>query len=379
MSTLEGAVVTHNVTAAARNSVHSVLVNHPRIRGQQSALYVKYQNRPALLGGVATYRNNVHLSPRSEVVGAVPKSMLDAYFNKIRLVPNPVLLEQSDTGFDWVAGSIAFHDSQGNKSELWARGYRVIDPTQWGYAVWSTYFDRSVSVTSQSQDFRIATPANFLQFSQAEYKTGLTQDGLNLLVLAGDPTIPVLTLLGPNPLLLQPDDAYIEFGATAFDDFDGDLTSQIVIDASQVNTAIQATYTVTYRVNDPNSNFANATRTVIVQDTVAPVITIIGKSSVALERYANYVDAGATAFDSYDGDLTSNIVTFGSVDTSIESTYLITYDVVDAAGNVADQAVRLVQVGAYFGHVLRAKFCDFNVVLRNKLTTDLVLRGSLNE
>ena len=373
MSTVEGVVLTQGVIATARNTAHPFWANQPRVRGQQSALYVQYQARPVLLGDVSNDRS-VALKARGDIDGAIPKSMMDAYFNKIRLVPNPVLLEQLDVGYDTVDGYIAFSDSEGNVSELWARGNRTVDPQQYDYAAWSTYFDRPVSVTSQSQDFRLATPANDLEFVQAEYKTGL-----KLLVLAGDGTLPVLTLLGPNPVLLQPDDVYPEYGATADDEFDGNLTDQIVIDASDVNTAIQDTYTVTYRIDDPNGNFATTTRTVIVQDTVAPVITIIGDSSLTLERYANYVDAGATALDSYDGDLTSSIVTYDDVDTSIESTYLVTYNVVDAAGNVADQAVRLVQVGAYFGHVLRAKFDDGDVVLRSKLTTDLVLRGRLNE
>ena len=328
-------------------------------------------NTDPLRGGLKRSSVSYLSTQRSGGFGA---SMGDTYFNKIRLVPNPILLEQLDVGYDTIDGYIAFSDSEGNVSELWARGNRTSDPQQYDYAAWSTYFDRPVSVTSQSQDFRLATPASQLEFVQAEYKTGL-----NLLVLAGDGTLPVLTLLGPNPVLLQPDDVYAEYGATADDEFDGDLTDQIVIDASDVNTAIQDTYTVNYRVDDPNGNFATASRTVIVQDTAAPVITVIGDSSLTLERYADYVDAGATAFDSYDGDLTSSIVTYNDVDTSIESTYLVTYDVVDAAGNVATQAVRLVQVGAYFGHVLRAKFDDGDVVLRSKLTTDLVLRGRLNE
>ena len=306
--------------------------------------------------------------------GGLGGSMGDVYFEKIRLLPNPILLPALDTGYDRVDGYIAFSDDQGNVSQLWARGERTVDPQQHDYSAWSTYFDRPVSVTSQSQDFRLATPASNLAFEQAEYKPGL-----KLLVLAGDGTLPVLTLLGPNPQLLQPNDVYSEYGATADDAFDGDLTDQIVIDASDVNTTVQDTYTVNYRVDDPNGNFATATRTVIVQDTIAPVITLTGQSSLSLERYANYIDAGATAFDAHDGDLTSSIVTFDNVDTSIESTYLVTYNVTDAAGNIANQAVRIVQVGAYFGHVLRARLDDGEVVLKGKLTTDLVLRGGLNE
>jgi hypothetical protein len=374
MSTVEGVVLTQGVIATARNTAHPFWANQPRVRGQQSALYVQYQARPVLLGDVSNDRS-VALKARGNIDGAIPKSMMDAYFNKIRLVPNPVLLEQLDVGYDTVDGYIAFSDSESNVSELWARGNRTVNPQERDYAVWSTYFDRPVSVTSQSQDFRLATPANALEFEQAEYKTGL-----KLLVLAGDGTVPVLTLLGPDTISLQPNDTYIEFGATAIDAVDGDLTADIVIDSSAVNMAVQGTYTVYYRVDDPNGNFDTATRTVIVVDNIRPVISLIGEALVVLEKDDSYVDAGATAYDLSDGDLTSSMTTFNDVDTSIERTYILTYNVTDATGNEAFEVRRVVRVGPLSVFVLSSCLNGLgDVVLKDKLTSDLVLRGKLNE
>ena len=59
-----------------------------------------------------------------------------------------------------------------------------------------------------------------------------------------------------------------------------------------------------------------------------------------------YTDAGATATDNYDGDLTSSIVTVNSVDTSVVGSYTVTYNVSDAAGNAATQVTRTVNVTA---------------------------------
>ena len=70
-------------------------------------------------------------------------------------------------------------------------------------------------------------------------------------------------------------------------------------------------------------------------DTTAPVITLIGDASVSVFRNTNYVDAGAIATDNVDGDLTSSIVTTGSVDVTTIGIYTITYSVSDAAGNSA--------------------------------------------
>ena len=64
-----------------------------------------------------------------------------------------------------------------------------------------------------------------------------------------------------------------------------------------------------------------------------PVISLIGSSSISIERGTTYSDAGATASDNIDGDITSSITTSGLVDTSTPGTYTITYSVSDAAGN----------------------------------------------
>jgi len=70
-------------------------------------------------------------------------------------------------------------------------------------------------------------------------------------------------------------------------------------------------------------------------DTEAPIISMNGAERVVLKVGENYTDAGATALDNKDGDLTANIVVTGVVNISVPGTYLITYTVEDAAKNVA--------------------------------------------
>src|SRR5690606_6476605 len=62
----------------------------------------------------------------------------------------------------------------------------------------------------------------------------------------------------------------------------------------------------------------------------------------------DYQDAGATAFDDIDGDLTAAIVVDDPVDTSVIGTYTVSYEVVDSAGNKAS-ASRIVEVQARSG------------------------------
>lgn len=80
-----------------------------------------------------------------------------------------------------------------------------------------------------------------------------------------------------------------------------------------------------------------------VEINTAPVITISGEQEVTVELNTFYIDAGATAYDAEDGDLTAAIVKDCNVDTSKEDTYTCTYTVTDS-GMLTDTKVRTVIV-----------------------------------
>ncbi|WP_323787371.1 reprolysin-like metallopeptidase [Psychroserpens sp.] len=87
-------------------------------------------------------------------------------------------------------------------------------------------------------------------------------------------------------------------------------------------------------------------------DTEAPVITLNGASTINLNVGSSYTELGATATDNIDGDLTSSIVVGGdTVDPNLIGTYLVTYNVSDAAGNPAIEVIRTVNVTAF-------QYCD---------------------
>lgn len=88
-----------------------------------------------------------------------------------------------------------------------------------------------------------------------------------------DTTPPVISLLGPNPLILQVGDTYVEPGATVTDNTDEDLSGALVIDSSAVDTSTLGTYIVTYDVSDSSGNAATqVTRTVEVFDEVIDTV-----------------------------------------------------------------------------------------------------------
>ena len=81
----------------------------------------------------------------------------------------------------------------------------------------------------------------------------------------------------------------------------------------------------------------------LLVEPTAPVITLSG-GPVTLTVGGGYNDAGATAMDDRDGDITANIVTVNPVNTGTAGTYTVTYNVMDGAGNAATQVTRTVTV-----------------------------------
>lgn len=75
-----------------------------------------------------------------------------------------------------------------------------------------------------------------------------------------------------------------------------------------------------------------------------PVIIILGSNPVNLNQDDPYTDAGATASDVEDGDLTSSIITINNVDTSIIGATGVTYEVTDSNSNFVS-VTRVVNVG----------------------------------
>ena len=81
-------------------------------------------------------------------------------------------------------------------------------------------------------------------------------------------------------------------------------------------------------------------------DNVKPVIKLNGNSTVNVRLGDKYVDAGATASDNIDGNITSKIITKSNVNTLKVGTYTVSYTVSDKAGNV-DTKTRTVKVFDY--------------------------------
>ena len=147
-----------------------------------------------------------------------------------------------------------------------------------------------------------------------------------------DTTAPAITLIGYNPLYIELGTGYVELGATTNDG------STVTIDASAFVDTI-GNYSITYNATDAAGNNATeVTRTVNVEDTTAPVITLTGDNPQTIELGAGYSELGATTDDG------STVNIDSSAFVNAVGTYTITYNATDAAGNAAAELTRTVNV-----------------------------------
>jgi len=72
---------------------------------------------------------------------------------------------------------------------------------------------------------------------------------------SNDNTPPIINIIGDSTVYVGKDSVYTDLGATATDEMDGDITSQIQI-INPVNTSITGNYQVKYNVSDKAGNAA---------------------------------------------------------------------------------------------------------------------------
>ncbi len=167
-------------------------------------------------------------------------------------------------------------------------------------------------------------------------------------VVVRDTTPPVVNLIGNREIKLLYGQAYVEYGATAVDNYDGPL--EVLINNPIIIDKI-GTYEVTYVAYDESGNRGSTVRYVEIIDNVSPVITLIGDEVTYVEVYSEFKDEGALVEDNVDGTfiMPGSSFYFGEelvnrIDTSRLGTYYVHYDYQDTAGNIGAGKVRIVIV-----------------------------------
>ena len=151
---------------------------------------------------------------------------------------------------------------------------------------------------------------------------------------------PVITLISDPDTYVLPGHVYEEEGFFAEDNYDGDLTAQVIRE--------QTGDTVIYSVTDSSGNTFSVTREIVYNDPIPPKLTLDGDTEITLTQGAAYEEPGFSATDNCDGDITDQVAVSGSVNIFVPGTYTLEYFVSDQYGNTAT-ATRTVKVNEITG------------------------------
>ena len=152
---------------------------------------------------------------------------------------------------------------------------------------------------------------------------------------------PEITLLGDNPYEMQPGIDFRDVDPL----YEVDLGTSVSIDYSNVVTTDNSVFYVVYRASDGVNPDTVVLRRVAVADTLSPIVTIIGDNPYTLERYAVYVDPGATT----DTEAGSRFVSItNNINNTAVGSYTVTYDVTDDinANTIVQRIVNVVDTTA---------------------------------
>lgn len=135
----------------------------------------------------------------------------------------------------------------------------------------------------------------------------------------------------------------------AWDDVDGDITSQIVVveDNYTPNRFTIGTWTITYSVTDSSDNESTLVMSVVVSDVVKPTLvsaqntyTIGYKQTFDVEQLRAQIQA--SSFDNYDDTVTvvidSNTYTTNK---TVIGTYSVVYSATDTSGNKQTKTIQI--------------------------------------
>ena len=125
----------------------------------------------------------------------------------------------------------------------------------------------------------------------------------------------------------KPNEKYQEEGFTAYDNYDGDISKNVI--------SREEDGKIYYIARDSSGNTTTITRTIVYNDKTPPTLTLFGDKEITIQQGENFVEPGYKATDDCDGDITSWVNIRNKVDINKPGTYTIEYVVKDSYKNLA--------------------------------------------
>jgi hypothetical protein len=203
--------------------------------------------------------------------------------------------------------------------------------------------DLTASITRTGSINPLSLTNQTLVYNVAD-SSGNNAQSVTRTVHVADTQLPTITPIGATVATYECGGTYSDPGATATDACAGNLTSAIVATRTPIPNQ-PANFTVTYTVADPSGNTATlaGARTVTMNDSAPPSITLNGPASQVLEcSRTPYADPGATALDVCVGPVP--VIVTGTVNTQAAGSYVLSYVAKDTVGNTSPTVTRNVQI-----------------------------------
>ena len=157
-------------------------------------------------------------------------------------------------------------------------------------------------------------------------------------------SIQSLILFGSNEIELEYGETYQEPGFRAVSITGEILTENVIITPEYIDTTKPGAYYINYVIGNKK-----AERKVIVKekkeeknDSVLK-LELLGSKTIILEVGEKYIEPGALATDTIDGDISKNISIEGNVDTTRPGTYILTYEIQNSSQDI-EQIQRIIIV-----------------------------------
>jgi uncharacterized repeat protein (TIGR01451 family) len=204
----------------------------------------------------------------------------------------------------------------------------------------------SKSVTSSGTVDSNVPGTYTISYSASDSANHTSTASRTVIVEAGGGTVPPTITLNGDPQMTVECGSFTDPGATATVPCGGSVP---VTSSGNVDAHTPGTYTITYTACVEDSpghcdpaRTSHVDRTVVVEDTAAPTITVNGANPLQVECHSTFSDPGATAHDACAADFAATAS--GTVDANTVGTYTITYNAQDPSGNAATAVTRTVNV-----------------------------------
>jgi len=223
-------------------------------------------------------------------------------------------------------------DAGGSALNTASYQYSKDNGATWTVASSATSYTFS-SITTGTYQCKVKVADNALNATISNV-VAITTQGIGTIALAATPTVwtngnVTVTITYPTEVVTK---QYSTNGTTW-----NTYTVPVVVTANST--------TVYAKGLDAGGNqTVQSTLTVANIDKTAPTLTLNGNSNINVGTGVAYTEYGVVATDNADTTIQSKVTISGVVNTSVNGTYIIRYNVTDAAGNLAVQITRTVNV-----------------------------------